>query len=219
MRPQLSASEGNEHYRKAGYVTADAIGGDIIPERVVQLIEEANFQGMAFHGIKTEDGFRKANISGIEPLTPEGREKFDSDGVSFWTSGFRLFYSEGDWPTYDTTFFHWSSIQDRKPGQNSNVIALTRRGDLLDRDMKRSASEITEDGYITLPDAIPRDAICILRVNVYAGGTEYEPRRYGQIAEQRMFQLLERVIIDGEYQPGGEIIEEVHLGADELLAT
>ena len=142
---------------------------------------------------------------GIQPLTPEGRQE-DS---SYWTSGIELFGKGAK--GYDSTFFHWGHTADLSdPEHTYMTIALTNDASLrgIHPDFSRSRGDYFEVGF-----PVPREQMHLLRVEVDHGETNWEPREYGKIAEQLMFDLIEDALTNG-YDLGRETVRKVQLSGE-----
>ncbi len=205
---------------------ARSIGGAVTPERVLDVIENLSLRGYLVHGVKDEDDFRRVQVEGISPLTPEGNglttkgDEAHGHG-SFWTSGVRVFHSGKEdftgWASYDTSFFHWAHARGVPEGTTVMNLALVG----MDR-IRKVHPEFRIDPksseYTKLNFPIPRDQITLLKVIVHHGRTKHTPRAYGQIAEQKMFGLLEEALSKGS-EPGSEKVLEINLDQEVQAAA
>ena len=134
----------------------------------------------------------------IKNLTPEG------GNVSYWTSGSRVFNNgtPGAYGTFDTTFFHWAHTNDTQQDKMKMQLAISKRDTL--RAKKLPTKEIESDGYITLPESIPRDAICIIEIeaDIYPNQGN---RETAQLLEQELFRTIESAMLEQRFEPGGNI--------------
>lgn len=199
--------EENPRLQKLCEFVADAIGGNITPERVRRVIEIMNENRHLVHGVKSECNVEAVREKGILPLTPEGGY------ASYWTSGERVFAGETErgFTAYDTTFFHYGHSS-----YTLMTIALTN-GAVLKR--LGYQGEIPRDDYLTLHFPIPKEAFCLLRVELIQEGVSHiTGREQGQFLEQKMFELLEDALVNG-YQPGEEKKIRIRINSDGTIRS
>lgn len=182
-----------EELRVANLV-AEAIGGDVTPERVHAVIKASNDKKMAFHGVR--------RIESVDDIEMDGVAANSHGQVSFWTGGRNIFHGGGNSPvwSFDTTFFNYGhSRGDDESMMYGRIVATD------EENLRKLNSEVSvpRDGYMTYDFQVPRDKICILETSV-PRDPNLSPRENGQRQEQEMFRLMERVT-QGEFVPGGAI--------------
>lgn len=183
-------------YDTASEMTAQYIGSEsITPQRVKEVILEANKKGLVFHGMKFQKEYENLLKNGVENRTPEG------GNLSYWATGRNLFNNggTGSFATYNTSFFHYAPAMDAPKDRYSMVIVITDKNKLKEKNVK-GADEIPMDKEITISDVVPADAICVLRVTAHKD-PPHSSRKDAQRVEQEMFRLIEKVVHEG-LKPG-----------------
>jgi len=181
--------------------SADIIAGDVTPGMIAKVINTANQEGFAIHGVSNYSALSGVFEDGVAPLTPEG----GFGAQSFWTSGIRMFSNsnnadaDGGMITYDTTFFHYAHTSAQSPKNKAIMtMAITKLDDLSGEMSGRSR------GYITYAGAVPRDNMHLVQVVIDTGKLPSN-RKTAQFAEQEMLKAM-LGIMKGQYQAGGETI-------------
>lgn len=191
--------------------TAKIIGGTVTPERVKSVIEASNSGLHIAHGVKENKDYESVRQTGIMPRTPEGGY------ASFWTSGARIFMGDdptSKFATYDTTFFHYSHSYDPDRQHFYMTLALTNPAALPPLE----SAKISQNEYLSINAPLPREKIFLLRVEINKGPTTFDERTYDQIAEQKMFEILEEALLNG-YKLGDEKVLKITLGEEMQAAA
>lgn len=180
---------------------ARTIGGSVTADRVEKVIDLTNEYHFIFHGIKSEINVQAVLNNGVAPLTPE------SGRSSHWTTGWRLFVSDPNYSlcTFDTTFFHYGHSNSDGRATYMTIVVSNQQAISPIYPVK-----IAPNSELTIPVHVPRDLIHVLRIQLHHGGVEMAdilPRQWGQLAEQNMFDLVERVVTGG-FTPGNLTIAE-----------
>lgn len=170
-------------------VIAGAIGGQISPQRVEQLISIAKSEGFLLHGVKSRFSLGTIREKGILPLTPEGGY------VSYWACGERIFISARSGSIgrfFDTPFFNYS--HSRSAGEKTGdtmILALATKSSL--QNFTRANIGPSSD-VVMIDSPVPKESIMLLVVE--------GPN--ARVTQQSMFELLENACTNG-YKPGSEI--------------
>ncbi len=152
---------------------SSAIGYNF-PDLIEDIVKTANEKKMLFHGIKRPHYAEKIRRQGVKPLTPEGGP------LSFWSTGLEMFH-----PMIDSAFFRWSGEFDpERPDICERNLAVTEYAVL--EEFIEKLPQFKEDGYCTIPETVPYDAIALINVKIEHLPTEdhYQARRIGQEAEK-----------------------------------
>ncbi len=181
---------------------ASVIGDKSRAEDVREIIARSNAEGHMFHGIKRAEYIPSVLRLGIDMGAPELGGCADE---SFWTSGVEIFGKGlgGNGHGFDTSFFHYGHAYE--PSGLRTVMALAVTNPKLLREMAGKEYDFKNDGYMTIPFAVPRNAMHLLLVEIQHGrrasGTA-ECRDRGQQAEQMMLDLMAQALQNG-YEEGG----------------
>lgn len=175
-------------YLAEGAEVADFIGDPALAPMVAEVIQRFQELGIIAHGIKRASDIEAVRISGVLNNCPDGGRM-----ESYWTSGRRIFLSEGtpytSLRTFDTTFFHYSV----------GGVALTT----LDRleTLGIALPKVYDHATVTIGEIVPPEVIelivpqaCILQ-NAEIDVDSMRDNR--QLVERRLLRELARVAVEG----------------------
>lgn len=140
-----------EQFIDEGTEIASYIGDPNLAEVAAQVIAAFHERGIIAHGIKRAASVGTVAVHGVLNNCPDGGKM-----QSYWTSGRRVFLSEGTpytpMRTFDTTFFHYAV----------GGIALTSIDEL--RNIGIAPSGPTDHATITIDHPVPVSAIDLILV-------------------------------------------------------
>lgn len=203
----LKGSEGLEDPRFASFCSqvAEAIGGEIRPEEVANLIEELRNGKFILHGVKHECLVPSVLNNGVGTQSSSG-ELIKSS----WCTGSSIFGQLGGGfsrdpnklDTYNSTFFHYVGSYEPNLYGRKMTLALTIK-DIMDSLSDGAPSRFEDDSEISAPFHVPRSAVHVLRAELLHLAPGLSHREIGQAGEQAFFRLMQKVIHGGEFRPGG----------------
>jgi len=181
---------------------ASVIGDRTRAEDVREIIARSNTEGHMFHGIKRAEYIPGVLRLGIDMDAPELGGCADE---SFWTSGVEIFGKGlgGNGHGFDTSFFHYGHAYE--PSGLRTVMALAVTNPKFLREVAGREYDFKSDGYMTIPFAVPRNAMHLLLAEIHHDRRPSgiaECRERGQQAEQMMLDLMTKALRNG-YEKGG----------------
>lgn len=171
-----------------GREIATHVGDPELAAVAAQVIQAFDEQGIMAHGIKRAAAVGNVALEGVLNNCPDGGRM-----ESFWTSGQRIFLSEGTpyhpMRTFDTTFFAYSN----------GAVALTSFATLEQHGIDVPATR--RHATITLAQPVPAAAIELILpphvLSVAAGRDPQEARAERQRLERSLLRELARIAHDG----------------------
>ncbi len=168
-----------------GQQVADITGYESIAE-LDRLMDSLAEQGIAMHGIRTEQSIGKIAVNGILPNCPDVYPP-----ASFWTSGRRIFFSnsnENPVNTFDTSFFHWSHSKNTRMNTTVMNFALSTKAAIqeIDPDLDDHAFS---SGYFTVRRTVPPDDLQLVSV-ILKKNESLSSRENGQLIERKALRKL-----------------------------
>ncbi|MDD5469400.1 MAG: hypothetical protein PHO92_01200 [Candidatus Peribacteraceae bacterium] len=181
---------------------ATVIGDRAHAPDIREIVARSNTEGHMFHGIK-----RATYIPGILRLgiDMDAPELGGCANESFWTSGKEIFGKDvcKNGHGYDTSFFDYGHAYD--PSGLRTVMALAVTNPDIVRKVLNREYPFQRDGYMTVPFAVPRNAMHLLLTEIHHTHPPADTaacRQRGQRSEQIMLSLMHQALCEG-YEPGG----------------
>ena len=189
-----------EPFIAEGIEIASYLGEPQLADTVTSIIRGFHERGIIAHGVKRAAYIGDVAVGGVLNNCPDGGRM-----ESFWTSGSRVFLSEGTpynpMRTFDTTFFHYSG-----GGIALTSFELLQRLGVLPRGSRDHAT-------ITIAQPVPASAIeLVLPPRFNAGQTDgiTEVRQRRQLIERSLIKELARIASEG-VSPG--VTHEAQIGS------
>ena len=187
----------------------DIIGGDVTTDRVREVVAHANAGGHMFHGIKRQKNMDGVIEKGVRTMTPEG---WRPGSCSNWTSGRNLFGGgEKNMCSQGSGFFDYAHSYYEGRDRSFMNMAITNRW-ALKNILQEDVLFEPDRSNIELYFDVPREAMHLIRTKILHPSVpknRYDlSRQFGQRAEQVMFELLEKAMLEG-YEPGGETFAQL----------
>lgn len=176
-----------EPFIAEGIEIASYLGEPQLADTVTSIIRGFHERGIIAHGIKRATHLGDVAVNGVLNNCPDnGRME------SFWTSGSRVFLSEGTpynpMRTFDTTFFHYSG-----GGIALTSFELLQKLGILPRGRSEHAT-------ITIAQPVPADVIELLLTACFDAGQSdsvKEARQRRQLVERSLIKELARIAAEG----------------------